>query len=292
MNVVIARLIPILLLALVFTSCGEAPAPEQKIRHNYVVLLDLSDRLLARADQAQRDQAVIRMIFDHFATKVRQERLIGSKDCFQVMVAPQKRMPLDPVHVQERFVVDMASLHIREKKSALRSMNEKLDSLLRLTYAEAIHSPRADDYEGADLWQVFNELLPAMARRDTEDSVRNLLFVITDGYLDFETGRYTFVEGNRYTHSRFLGKLRRSGWREKMDSEGYGLLPPSVNRYPDWEVAILEVAPKVSFLEEYALLSQMWEDWLGAMKISRQLIVQQEALSQTERRVVQWIDSY
>ena len=61
--------IPVALVLLVLGSC--MPPPEEKeistpVKHNYIILLDLSDRLIIQDNQPERDKELIRHIYTLF----------------------------------------------------------------------------------------------------------------------------------------------------------------------------------------------------------------------------------
>lgn len=60
-------------LIVVLASCEMPPKKEAQLhtKHNYIVLLDLSDRLIVQDNQPQRDKQLISHIYDEFEEKVR-----------------------------------------------------------------------------------------------------------------------------------------------------------------------------------------------------------------------------
>src|SRR6187551_3086299 len=80
-------------------SCA-LPAPEKKTRqlrtkHNYIILVDLSDRLIVQNDQAQRDKQIITELYSQFEEKVKKDLYIKSRDEIKVVIAPQSETGLD-----------------------------------------------------------------------------------------------------------------------------------------------------------------------------------------------------
>src|SRR4026209_2129751 len=78
---------------LIFCAACNFPAPEKKkidrVKHNYIVLLDLSDRLIVQENQPERDKQIIRSLYTIFEEKVRHDLYIKSGDEIKVVLAPQ-----------------------------------------------------------------------------------------------------------------------------------------------------------------------------------------------------------
>src|SRR6187551_2685348 len=89
----------ILVIGLLVVSCS-LPAPEKRTsqlrtKHNYIILLDLSDRLIVQNDQPARDKQIITEIYSQFEEKVKKDLYIKSRDEIKVVIAPQSETGLD-----------------------------------------------------------------------------------------------------------------------------------------------------------------------------------------------------
>src|SRR3954470_21321577 len=100
-------------LAILFTVVGcNVPPPEGKkngdrIKHNYIVLLDLSDRLIVQPNQPQRDKQIIKSLYSSFENKVKRDLYIKSRDEFRVVIAPQLGTGLRRDDFEDRLYVNM-----------------------------------------------------------------------------------------------------------------------------------------------------------------------------------------
>ena len=71
---------------MLFLAVGcKLPSPDKKksevrVNHNYIILLDLSDRLIVQQNQPERDKEIIRDLYSLFEEKVRKELYIKSGD--------------------------------------------------------------------------------------------------------------------------------------------------------------------------------------------------------------------
>src|SRR6478736_6375844 len=82
-----------LLIALLLFSC-KLPKPELKknkarVKNNYIILLDLSDRLIVQDNQPERDKQIVKNLYTLFEEKVKRELYIKSRDEIKVVIAPQ-----------------------------------------------------------------------------------------------------------------------------------------------------------------------------------------------------------
>ncbi len=244
--------------------------------NNYVIMLDLSDRLLA-PHQAERDKEIIKGIFDKFEAGVRKNLIINSKDIFSIHIAPQEG-GIDDARYADRFLLSMEDLQIKDKRTVLERFKKNLPSLLDNLYAEALKNKRkSSDFKGADIWKFFNDVLPY----SLHEQGQNTLFVISDGYFDFESNRFIGKMGNRTTDSRILNKIRKDAdWQKKLLSKTEGLIPVGKN-FGNLKVCVLEIHPKYPQLNEQDMLIALWRKWLGEMKIQKSLLLPQNTLSAT-----------
>jgi len=241
-----------------FTASSQKPTPQ-----NYVVLLDLSDRLLA-SGQAGRDQALIMDMFNRFEQDVRRNMIINSRDCFRVVIAPQQGVSYDAnLHMAKLFLtMDGPLTTKRQRLDAFKvAFPTRLKELYRLAM---VGKTKTTDYRGCDIWQYFNEQLPT----DLLPAHLNTLLVLTDGYFDFEKNSHRKQQGNRYSDSQqLMPRLRgQANWQDILKQPGFGLLPVP-KQFPRMRVWVAEISPKVDHLDELDILKGIWQKWLGEMRI-------------------------
>jgi hypothetical protein len=231
---------------------------------NYVVLLDLSDRLLAPG-QAGRDQALILDMFQRFEQDVRRNLIINSRDCFQVVIAPQQGAPYEATQQMAGLFLTMEG-PIQTKRQRLDAFKAELPKRLRTLYGLATGGKnKPSDYRGCDIWQYFNEQLPT----DLLPAHENTLLVLTDGYFDFEKNTHRKQQGNRYTDSQqLMPRLRgQANWQQVLQKPEFGLLPVP-KQFPRVRVWVAEFHPKVDHLDELDILKAIWTKWLREMRIA------------------------
>jgi len=270
----------ILFVLLSATVLANSPRPV-----NYVVLLDLSDRLLA-PDQARRDAALVQAVFADFDRRVKKQLIINAKDRFRVVIAPQRGVGYQPDAYMESLYLDMSALTMNVKRQRLDALRTELPRQLTRLYAEAMAGKRQPrDFAGSDLWQYANEQLPT----DLDPAYDNVLVVLTDGYFDFENNRNALKQGNRATDSRMLDRLRRDpNWPKTLDRPTEGLIPVQ-KPLPSLTVCVAEIRPKYPNLTEADLLTALWTKWLRESKVRRWVVQQQAGLSKSLTRLHEFL---
>ena len=109
-------------------------------------------------------------------------------------------------------------------------------------YKKAVISNNSKDYPGADIWKYFNEDLAG----DLEDDAANTLFIITDGYLDFEPTELrplSRTTGLPVAHKSLKQLREQPDWQIQFKQGDYGLMPVK-QKFPNLKVVLLEVKPK------------------------------------------------
>ncbi len=241
------QLIPVFILMIVLASC--MPPQEEKeipmaVKHNYIILLDLSDRLIVQDDQPARDIELIKQIYTLFEAQVRSQLYLRSRDEIKVVIAPQRGADLRNEVYEDSLYVNIENIPgvLRRKTEGERRtiFYNNLDKL----YDQAVFSNNPKDFYGADIWKYFYEDLKVDYADDT--LTQNFLFLFTDGYP---------IVG------KDLSKLQ------------------SVNQnYPDLKIILIEAAPRDKDLE-WDRINDLWEEWFDSMNIEDYMFVKRMALS-------------
>jgi hypothetical protein len=225
------------------------PSPEKKkseprTSHNYIILLDLSDRLIVQDNQPDRDKEIIKDLYYLFEMKVRKELYIKSSDQIKVVMAPQLGAGLRRDVFEDRLYVNMKNINnvFRKVKEEERRKNfyANLDTL----YAKAVFSRRPADYYGADIWKYFYEDLKMDYSKDP--NTENYLFILTDGY--------PIVGHNQ---NKLLGIK---------------------DEFPNLQIVLLEAAPREKDME-WDNVMRNWEDWFHRMEIKKYTLVKRGSIT-------------
>jgi len=243
---------------------------------NYIVLLDLSDRLLSPG-QTIRDIEIILSVFDQYNTQVRKNLVINSHDKFQIFIAPQKGIIYNAQKFEDDLFIDMGSLNAGSKINTLVEFGNNLSSKLKELYERAYMGNKTSDYPGAAIWQFFNENLEYLS----ESKYENYLIVLTDGYFDLEDYGRQLPVGNRYPTTSFLTSARGNvSWSEILEKDDMGLLPVKKN-FKDLKVFVSELSPKYDFQYESDMLIYVWTKWCMEMNTASIDIIPKSSLPQS-----------
>lgn len=258
----------LLLVAQLLTGCASEPAttspPSRLRRDSYVILLDLSDRLL-QPGQLSRDTALIGQVLATYQAGVVQKLFVGSADRLKIVLAPQASHSAAVQQLAQGLYLDLGQVPLAQRRQLgvpLRRLREQVTAL----YQAASQSPRSSSYAGADLWHYFRDQLPLDFPSQSAYDDHNHLLVLTDGYLDFENYADHRQAANRYASTRFVTALARKGerWPTAFKQGSYGLLPlpsPCPTALRHLQVVVAEVQPHAEY--HLDILTAVWQQWLS-----------------------------
>jgi len=259
----------IVLGGLFYALVGSVPIrPEEDTqieRLNVTVAVDLSNRIDpdSRPNQAVRDKAVVNAMLDVFHQTVKRKLFIASNDRLSVELIPQKGNPRAFGYL-DRLSINMASVPVDQRRQSLDPLTADFRAYLDTLYAEAT---RIERYWGADLHRYFEQL-----RVDTAASsgaaVRNVLIVLTDGYVIAEDNMYRENCRTNYLNADVLDQFREQpGWEEEFETRDCGLIPARRD-LGNLEVLVIGLRPRSHF-NEGAILRRYWRKWMREMNVQR-----------------------
>ena len=234
-------------IVLIAAGCKMPPPDEkkagQRIKHNYIVLLDLSDRLIIQDDQPNRDKQIIQHLYTAFEKKVRHDLYIKSRDEIKVVIAPQRGTSVDSDVFEDRLYVNMQKIQPLYRRAKEEERRNNFVANLDTLYKEAAFSKNPKAYHGADIWKYFYEDLKVDYSADTLTD--NFLFILTDGY--------PIVGSNQ-------SKLRQIK-----------------NEFPDLHIVLLEASPREKDMEWDRVMS-VWEDWFKQIGIKKYTLIKRGSI--------------
>lgn len=267
------------LLTIVLLSINFNVYAQSADKTNYVILLDLSVRILS-PNQVELDKSTILNIYAQFVKDVKSQLIIKSNAKFSIHILPQQKSKLDIFKYNELLSIDISQLPISEKRKELDKFSIKLENVLSQLYHEAKFSNESSDYNGVDIWKFFNESLAYNLYREYQNTV----VVITDGYFDFENNAYVKHYKNRYTSTRFLKNLKSNSWKSVAELNDYGLLKVQ-KRFPEAKIVVVGVSPKSQSLDEVEKIHYFWTKWISEMDL-RIAIIDKSTTLQTKQQLV------
>lgn len=249
----------LLLVVALLTSCELPEKKERKktmrSKHNYIVLLDLSDRLVVQPNQPERDKQIVSALYGIFENKVKSELYVKSRDEFKVVIAPQRGSRLDTDTYEDRLFVNMENIKNIYRKSQEEDRRKGLHANLDTLYQKAVFSKNAQAYHGADIWKYFHEDLKVDYSKDTLTD--NYLFILTDGYP---------VVGQNTQKLKEVSET-----------------------YPELKVVLVEASPRDKDLEWDRVIA-IWEDWFKEIGVKEYTFIKRGAISKEIEQIKEIVD--
>lgn len=230
------------------------PAPKEsgqlRMKNNFIVLLDLSDRIIVQPNQLERDKEIIHHIYNLFEKNVKENLYIKSRDEIKVVIAPQKGTNLPAEVFEDRLYINMDKIKIVYRKSGEDERRVQYLANIDTLFNLAKFSSNPEDYYGADIWKYFYEDLRYDYVSDT--LTKNYLFILTDGY-------------------PIVGKNPNK-------------LQPVNARFPDLHVVLVEAAPRDKDLE-WDRVMERWGEWFDEINVPEYTIIKRKAISKEKELI-------
>jgi hypothetical protein len=256
-------------------------------KDNYIILLDLSDRILFNnQQQVPKDIAVIKSIYSVFKSKLDikdpTHLYYTVNDKLKVLVAPQRTTPKSLYDYAGNLRIDLSSEKADRRAAAIDSIDKVFNTTLPEMYKQAVIGNNSKAYSGADIWKYFSEDLDDDLDKDNQ----NTLFIITDGYMDLDKADERPNQKNRFSNcTQIINTLKKyPDWEKKFTEEDYGLLPVA-KKFSNLRVILLQVNPKDDWTGEYALMTKIWSKWLTEMGITNFRFIKDENINEVRESV-------
>ena len=270
----------VLLVAIsLFWNCNSPQAPSDNIaknlplqpKDNYIVLLDLGDRILFNnQQQVAADIEMIKSICSIFKAN------LTSKDSTNLYYTVGDRLKLLGAPNWFYASVDLTAEQPEKRAAVPNKMEKTFATLLPEIYKGVITANNDSAYAGTGIWEYFNEHLSD----DLDKDGQNTLFIITDGYMSSKQREEQPAKGNRFiTAAQVIDSLKfYPDWEDRFIKGDYGL-PTVSKKFSNLKVIVLQLNPKEGWKDEYSLLTKIWDKWFTEMGISNYAFIQQDSNS-------------
>ncbi|OCA80334.1 hypothetical protein BBH99_04400 [Chryseobacterium contaminans] len=235
---------------------------------NVSILIDLSDRIDPNTnpnptmEYYQRDTEYIKAIEKGFVNHIKSKRIITYDDQMQVFFNPE---PSDP-KMNELTKELKVSFNKDTPRNYFDSVDKKYSELPLKIYNSAIKDGK---YVGSDIWEFFKNKVKDYCIKDDR---RNILFILTDGYMYHQNTKFEEKNENSYRTSYLTTKLIKannlttSNFKDTIEKNSYGFVKANEN-LSNLEVIVLGINPEKGNPFEEAVIKEYWENWLKEMKI-------------------------
>lgn len=249
------------------SSCNSDPKEnaDQNKPINITVLLDLSDRIERdniNPNQKTKDIALVNYIGSKFKDHATDGgNLQTSKDHLKVMFYPDPKISQVSI-IAKNLDINLAKLNPAEKKMHLMRMDSVFKDGLEILYSKTLKDQK---WVGCDIWGFFSD--KKVDNFCMTDSARNILIILTDGYLYHKNNK--IQENESYS---YITPKTADSPNSKLIVRRKGL--------ENLEVLVLEVNPmKPAHLNK---IQTTIEEWLGAMGVEKKKVVETDMTNNIE----------
>lgn len=245
-----------------FTICScssckkEKEEPPKSTPLNISVLIDLSDRITKKAnnvEQQKKDIELITYIVNGMKDKVVSSKFI-SQDKFQILFYPDPE--LDSIsEISSNLRLDMHCATLKDRpvlKQKLKSLDSLFSTNLNLIYDRTKEMER---WEGSDIWGFFETKVQEYY---IKDGYRNVLVILTDGYIYHEKNIIKENDQYSYITSKVLSGNPLARLINPLDTN---------EKLEDLEVLMLELNPDHQKQEK--LLKNVLTQWVEDMGVKK-----------------------
>ncbi|GAB4206485.1 MAG: hypothetical protein Fur0023_16390 [Bacteroidia bacterium] len=252
-----------------------------KYQLNITILLDLSDRIIKpmQPSPIDRDINIVKIFIDIFKNKMQNDGAFKAKSKIRVLFTPA---PSDQNinNLAEKLSVDLSKMDTKKKKEVYDNIEkmfiENLSEIYDIT-------TKTEKFIGSDIWRFFKYDVTELCI-DKDNSYRNILVILTDGYIYHKQS--VFREKNRtsYLTPVFIQKegLRTPNWKSKFDSGDYGFISNNQS-LENLEVMVLEINPNTPIDED--IIRAYLNKWFDEMKIKNKVFYNTDLTLNTKKRI-------
>jgi hypothetical protein len=273
------------------------PAAGQKLI-NVTVLLDLSDRI-KEPDQPQRDEAIVQATAHWFQAWIKERNAFAAKGCYAVAFEPYPaKMPnlsavTASMHYDLRQEGKQLSEQLKYRKETYVTVVPNVTKGVHQLYQYVTQQP----YKGADLWGFMHDNY--MQRYWVDKSThRNVLVVVTDGYIDHLKYHKVPAQGNKvaYINDDYIANnlIKKAGftsnnWQAKYTAGKYGLQVPAGVDLQGVEVLVLGeyTYGRPPLYDD--IVARYVTDWFKGMGASRVVVRKTDLASLAQQDLLQFL---
>lgn len=291
------KLFILLISSLFFISCKDNDDEEKETKSitkdvsnnlNISVLIDLSDRIdpIKYPNKTMqyylRDVGYINSVAEAFTDHIQTKKVRQTDDKIQLFFEPAPYNPqINSISKDLKIEIDRNNI----SKDIIKKTNQKYSTKPLELYKLAI---KDNNYVGSDTWKFFKNKINSYC---IDNKYRNILVVLTDGYIYFKDSKIT--EGNSTTYLtpeviRSNG-LNTSNWSEKMVTQKMEFIKAN-NDLSDLEILVLGINPDTKNQYEDEVIKAFWTKWFEAMKVKRYEIYTTELPSNMDKIIKDFVN--
>ncbi|HEY8689736.1 MAG TPA: hypothetical protein VIM07_10925 [Chitinophagaceae bacterium] len=271
------------------------PAPESI---NLIVVPDFSMRIIDTVnnpDQIKNDTTLLNSIWRAFVSQARLK--MNSKDRLVLDVTDEGQAGGTFRTIANDLIFDLSEHHNQSNRLYFDKVGNRFNENVSKLYNLASKQPI-----GADYHYYFEERLPKLIQKSTlKDNYRNVLIIITDGYLESQNAQRTGIWAytGTFTERTTISNQLRNGKSYNEALNNLKAIPDCQSHFPELEVLIVEVNPRKSLstqeksdpgtVNDFPILKSQWTNWFKLLEIknanSEFFIRRNDATQITEKQI-------
>ncbi|WP_292011041.1 hypothetical protein [Chryseobacterium sp.] len=231
---------------------------------NVSILIDLSDRIdtikhpNGTMPYFQRDIEYIKAINKGFTDHIQAKKMIQLDDQMQIFFNPEPSSPQMNNLIKQLRI----SFKRNDFKDSIDTIKKRYAAFSSEIYQSAI---RDGNYVGSDIWGFFSNKVKDYCIKDHH---RNILFILTDGYMYHDNSKFSQGTETSYLTSNLINSLglTTSNYKSKIEKEKLGFIKAN-DDLKNLEVIVLGINPEKGNPFEEGVIRKYWEDWLKGMDV-------------------------
>lgn len=243
---------------------------------NLIVVPDLSNRIIDtinNPDQVKNDTILLNAIWKNFVSQVRLK--MDSKDRLVLDVTDEDQAGGSFRTIANQLIFDLSEHQNKSNRVYFDNVGDRFSQNVARLYSLASKKPL-----GADYHYYFEQRLPKLIKKSTlKDNYRNILLIITDGYLESEDKKRTGIwayTGTFKQRTNVSNQLKNG----KSYTEALSLIKPIPDcptHFSDLEVLVIEVNPRTKrsvherhdngTVHDFTIMKSLWSNWFRMIGI-------------------------
>lgn len=234
---------------------------------NISLLLDLSDRIdtIKYSNKAMqyylRDVGYIESVANSFIEHMSHKKVREIDDKIALYFNPEPKDPrINTLSGNLKFHPTRKTVSPKLFDSIKENYFTKPQEIYELAIADG-------KYVGSDTWSFFKNKVKDYC---IDDSYRNILVILTDGYMYHKDNLKKEANLTTYLTPRDIRnfKLNTSTWNNRFANEEYGFIPAEEN-LGNLEILVLGINPDKKNPYEEEVIMKYWSDWFNKMGVEK-----------------------
>jgi hypothetical protein len=185
--------------------------------------------------------------------------------------------------------VDLSkTTNTKEKKQVFDNMSINFKENLERIYSKTIETK---NYPGSDVWRFFKNDVADFAISDDEN-YRNILVILTDGYLFHEGSKDKEANRSMALLPRDVKNygLRASNWKQKFEEGDYGYITTR-DDLNNLDVLVLEISPSPQDKDDEDVIKAYLQKWFNEMNVNKFELYNSDLPQYTKTRIDKFINN-